>query len=89
MREPFDGDMVLGVRPEHVSCRTRRLSGEVEAVEYLGTTQIVTLKRREWRGEGPHARRTSPPVSAKRSAWNSTRTVTLFDNQTGRALRSI
>ncbi|MEL6769399.1 MAG: ABC transporter ATP-binding protein, partial [Pseudomonadota bacterium] len=41
---PFEGDMVYGVRPEHV-----RLSdasgyrGEIVAAEYLGTTQILTL----------------------------------------------
>lgn len=38
MREPFDGDMVLGVRPEHI--RLSDAAGyraEVEAVEYLGT----------------------------------------------------
>ena len=39
--------LVLGVRPEHVCLRDHALSGlraQIEASEYLGTTQIVTCK---------------------------------------------
>jgi multiple sugar transport system ATP-binding protein len=42
--ERAEGDMVLGVRPEHVRLSDRsRLRGKVFASEYLGTTQIVTV----------------------------------------------
>jgi len=40
----FEGDMVLGVRPEHITLSsTGGLPAEVLATEYLGTNQIVTL----------------------------------------------
>jgi multiple sugar transport system ATP-binding protein len=39
-----DGDLVLGVRPEHIRfADDAALRGAVVAAEYLGTTQIVTL----------------------------------------------
>jgi len=39
------GDLVLGVRPEHVTFSdASRLRGQVYGTEYLGTTQIVTVK---------------------------------------------
>ncbi|MDF1790456.1 MAG: ABC transporter ATP-binding protein [Thalassobaculaceae bacterium] len=89
LTEPFSGDMIYGVRPEHI-----RLSdvapyrAEIVAAEYLGTTQIVTL--RTYNGE----------VKARVSSADTARvgenvgldfdgaTVTLFDSQTGRAIRS-
>ena len=44
MREAFEGDVVFGVRPEHVALSdSGAYRGEVQAAEYLGTTQIVTL----------------------------------------------
>ncbi len=89
MREPRDGDLVFGVRPEHV-----RLSdgggyrGTVQATEYLGTTQIVTLDT----ANGPLKARIGSDQIAKVGEsvgleFNP-RTITLFDNQSGRALRS-
>ena len=89
LREPFDGDMVYGVRPEHV-----RLSdaagyrGEVIATEYLGTTQIVTLATHN----GPVKARIASDQPARVGetvglAFDGA-TVTLFDSQTGRAIRS-
>ena len=42
--ESFAGDLVLGIRPEHVSLSSSSsLIGKVINVEYLGTTQIVTF----------------------------------------------
>jgi multiple sugar transport system ATP-binding protein len=39
------GDLVLGIRPEHVTfADAARLRGEVYSTEYLGTTQIVSVK---------------------------------------------
>jgi multiple sugar transport system ATP-binding protein len=89
MREPFDGDMVLGVRPEHI--RLSDAAGyraEVEAVEYLGTTQIVSLKAAN--GEVKARTPSDQPARVGETVGLEFdgRTVTLFDNQTGRALRS-
>ncbi|MEQ8290649.1 MAG: ABC transporter ATP-binding protein [Roseovarius sp.] len=89
LREPFDGDMIYGVRPEHV-----RLSdasgyrGEVIATEYLGTTQIVTLKTHN--GEVKARIGSEQPARVGESVgldFNG-QTVTLFDTQAGRAIRS-
>ena len=87
--EAFEGDLVFGVRPEHV-----RLSddgpyrGEIIATEYLGTTQIVTLKTRHGaikaRVSSEQIARSGETVSL---LFNSM-AVTLFDDQTGRALKS-
>jgi multiple sugar transport system ATP-binding protein len=80
-------NLVLGVRPEHVAFDDNSaLRARIEAVEYLGTTQIVTLS--------------SPKgtVRARRPSSESYRMgdlaglrlaegrITLFDAATGRAL---
>ncbi|MGB0683206.1 MAG: ABC transporter ATP-binding protein [Magnetovibrionaceae bacterium] len=88
-REAFTGDMVFGVRPEHVRLSDNAgLRGEVIASEYLGTTQIVTIQTASGdvkaRIASDRVARTGETVGLR---FNGT-TVTLFDNQTGRALRS-
>ncbi|GAB4576756.1 MAG: ABC transporter ATP-binding protein [Roseibium sp.] len=89
LREPFEGDMVFGVRPEHVSLTDGgSYRGEVVAAEYLGTTQIVTLKTAngELKARIPSDRRARAGDIAGLDFNGAT--VTLFDNQSGRALRS-
>ena len=55
LHEPFEGDMVFGVRPEHVRLSDAApIAAEVVATEYLGTTQIVTLATRSRPGQGAH-----------------------------------
>jgi multiple sugar transport system ATP-binding protein len=89
MREAFDGDIVYGVRPEHV-----RLSdaspyrAEVVATEYLGTTQIVALETQY----GSIRARIAPDFAVRVGEtvgleFNGA-TVSLFDDRSGRALRS-
>jgi multiple sugar transport system ATP-binding protein len=88
-REGRKGRLTLGVRPEHI-----RLSdaspyrGEVTAIEYLGTTQIVTIatpngaaKARTSSGD---AVRTGEIVGLEFDA----RTLTIFEPTGGRALLS-
>ncbi|MEP1574839.1 ABC transporter ATP-binding protein [Roseibium album] len=89
VREPFQGDLVYGIRPEHISLRDEGDNrGEVVAAEYLGTTQIVTVKTS---GGNLKARIASDqpakPGETVALEFNGT-TATLFDNQSGRALRS-
>ena len=89
MRVPFEGEMVFGVRPEHV-----RLSdaapyrGQVLASEYLGTTRIVTVETQHGpiraRIPASHGVRTGETVGLDFDPS----TVTLFDAQSGHALRS-
>jgi multiple sugar transport system ATP-binding protein len=89
LREPFDGDMAYGVRPEHVRFSdSAGYRGEVIATEYLGTTQIVTLSTHN----GPVKARIASDQPARVGEtvgldFNGV-TTTLFDTQTGRALRS-
>ncbi|GMG82397.1 ABC transporter ATP-binding protein [Paralimibaculum aggregatum] len=89
LREPFDGDMVYGVRPEHVRLSdSAGYRGEIVAAEYLGTTQIVTLATPN--GEVKARIASDQPARVGETvglAFNGA-TATLFDNQTGRAIRS-
>ena len=89
MRMPFDGDLAYGVRPEHVHLvDDAPYRGKVLAVEYLGTTQIITLATRygEIKARIPAAQ----PARAGETVGLQFEgnTVTLFDNQSGRALVS-
>ena len=89
LREPFDGDMVYGVRPEHVRFSDAAgYRGEVMATEYLGTTQIVTLRTHngELKARIPsdQAARVGETVGL---AFDGN-SVTLFDSRSGRAIRS-
>ena len=89
MREPFEGDVVYGIRPEHITLADNGVyRGEVRATEYLGTTQIITLKTAygivKARAASGQVARVGETVGL---GFNGD-TVTLFDSQTGRALRS-
>lgn len=89
LHETASGQLVLGVRPEHVVLSdTAPLRGRIEAVEYLGTTQIVTLST----PHGTVKARTSSSMPAKPGdlaglALNAPR-LSIFDANSGRALRT-
>jgi multiple sugar transport system ATP-binding protein len=88
-QEAFAGDLVYGVRPEHVRLTDDGLyRGGIVATEYLGTTQIVTLETAngELKARIPADRIARVGESVGLDFIGST--VTLFDAQTGRALRS-
>ena len=88
-RQGASGDLVFGVRPEHVALTdSGTYRGEVLATEYLGTTQIITLDTPN--GE-LKARITSDQVAKvgeKIGLGFNTNTITLFDKTSGQALRS-
>jgi multiple sugar transport system ATP-binding protein len=89
LREAFEGDMILGVRPEHVRLTDNApYRGRVLATEYLGTTQIVTLDTANGQIKARIASdrivRTDETVGL---AFHPA-TISLFDAQSGRALRS-
>ena len=89
LREPFEGDMIYGVRPEHLRLSdASSFRAEVIAAEYLGTTQIVTLKTSngEVKARIP-SDQTARPGETVGLEFNG-KTVTLFDSQTGRAILS-
>ncbi|MDX8352986.1 ABC transporter ATP-binding protein [Cognatiyoonia sp. IB215182] len=88
-REPFEGDMAFGVRPEHIRLSDdASFRAEILATEYLGTTQIVTL---DTAGGEIKARVPSTQVAKMGETVGldfDPGTITLFDRQTGRALKS-
>lgn len=87
--EDIAGDLVLGVRPEHVGLSDDApYRGEVMATEYLGTTQIVTVRAAQGAiklrcGSGERVL-----VGATVGLRFAARTLTLFEAASGRAIRS-
>ncbi|MEL6168729.1 MAG: ABC transporter ATP-binding protein [Pseudomonadota bacterium] len=88
-REGHEGALTFGVRPEHIRLTdSGRYRGRILATEYLGTTQIVTLETDA--GEIKARIGADLPATPGETVGLAfdPRTVTLFDRQTGRALRS-
>ncbi|MEM1376857.1 MAG: ABC transporter ATP-binding protein [Pseudomonadota bacterium] len=83
------GKLVLGIRPEHVSISdSAKYRGEVLASEYLGTTQVITVKSAH--GE---VKVRAPSTQTVRSGEHvglefNADTLTLFDASTGNAVVS-
>jgi multiple sugar transport system ATP-binding protein len=90
MREEAGGrKLVLGVRPEHVALRDDgAYRGRIEASEYLGTTQIVTLSTSHGmlkvRAPSGQVARVGETVGLAFTAS----TLALFDEGSGRAFRT-
>jgi multiple sugar transport system ATP-binding protein len=83
------GPLVLGVRPEHILLDDgAALRGRVFGVEYLGTTQVVTIdtENGQVRARLPSAQpaRAGETVGLRLVAER----LSLFDGSSGRALRS-
>lgn len=89
LREGGRGDLVFGVRPEHVFLSdTSAYRARVVAAEYLGTTQIVTLQSPNGELKARiDARQSVAPGETVGLEFRSA-AVTLFDKSTGRALTS-
>ncbi len=83
------GDLVLGVRPEHVALNTSSAyRGTVTATEYLGTTQIVTLDTPNGMLKVRAPATQVAVVNEKLGIDFNSSTITLFDKSTGAALLS-
>lgn len=84
-----DGDLALGVRPEHVRFDdASKLRGTIFGAEYLGTTQIVTVNTER----GQIKARLPADVPAREGeivglTLRSDR-LSLFDRMSGRAIRT-
>jgi multiple sugar transport system ATP-binding protein len=84
-----DGELALGVRPEHIRFDdSSKLRGTVFGAEYLGTTQIVTVNT----GHGQVKARLSADMVVRTGetvgmALRSER-LTVFDKASGRAIRT-
>ncbi len=89
LEEAASGKLVLGVRPEHVTFRdSASYRGRIEATEYLGTTQIVTLAADHGRIKARIPSSQIAKVGETVGLDLDPRTLTLFNATTGRALRS-
>lgn len=87
--EGAKGKLTLGVRPEHVTLDDDApYRGRVMATEYLGTTQIVTLDTANGPLKARVASAARVDVGTTTGLRFDARTITLFDQQEGRALRS-
>ena len=84
-----DGQLVFGVRPEHVTLSDAgTYRGEVLATEYLGTTQIITIDTPNGELKARIDSSQIATVGEKVGLGFDPHTVTLFDAGSGRALRS-
>ena len=83
------GQMVFGVRPEHVTLTDGGgYRGEIMASEYLGTTQIVTLDTPNGELKARIGSGQIATVGEKVGLNFDARRITLFDESNGLALRS-
>lgn len=82
------GEFVFGIRPEHVVLGEGAFRGEIAAVEYLGTTQIVTIKTAQGDVKARVPVDQSFGVRDQVGMTFNERAVTLFERATGKALRS-
>ncbi|MEM9602195.1 MAG: ABC transporter ATP-binding protein [Pseudomonadota bacterium] len=89
VREAAAGELVLGVRPEQVQLTdSGALRGEVITTEYLGTTQIVTVSTAHGELKARVGSDRAVQVGDTTGLAINAETVTLFDQASGRALRS-
>jgi len=89
MRESASGKLVLGVRPEHLRLSdSGTLRGEVLATEYLGTTQILTIQTPQGELKARVASDQVVQIGEVTGLDIESHTVTLFERDSGRALRS-
>jgi multiple sugar transport system ATP-binding protein len=87
--ENTSGNLVFGVRPEHASLRDNsEFRGEVIATEYLGTTQIISLTTSNGTLKARVLANQIPRVGEIVGLDFNPRTITLFDDNTGKALLS-
>ena len=83
------GNLVFGVRPEHVSIEPNSaFRGKVIATEYLGTTQIVTAETAHGVLKARAPANQTVNVGETIGLGFDPRTITLFDETTGVALLS-
>jgi len=84
-----EGDIVFGVRPEHISFdQNSQYHGDIIATEYLGTTQIVTLQTENGTLKSRISSTESVSEGERMGLAFNPKTITLFDQKTGSALLS-
>jgi multiple sugar transport system ATP-binding protein len=87
--EKPEGELVLGARPEHITFDDNsKFRGEVFGTEYLGTTQIVTVKTSH--GQVKARIKANLPMKAGETVGMNFlgERLTLFDKADGKAVRT-
>ncbi len=88
-REGMNGRLSFGIRPEYVALDDAApYRGRVRATEYLGTTQIVTLETASGDVKARLSSADKVIVGETTGLRFDPRTITLFNADTGQALRS-
>ena len=88
--EGQSGDLTFGVRPEHISLDDNAsFRGEISAVEYLGTTQIITLNTMAGTVKMRCSSLNKVRIGDKTGLSFDPRTVTIFNASNGYALKSV
>lgn len=89
MFDGANGALTLGVRPEHITLDdAASYRGEVTAVEYLGTTQIITLNTENGAVKARAASSDTVKLGQRTGLRFDPRTLSIFDANSGRALTS-
>ncbi|MEO0865392.1 MAG: ABC transporter ATP-binding protein, partial [Pseudomonadota bacterium] len=89
LRGGASGDLVFGVRPEHIRLDDdSAYRGAVRATEYLGTTQILTLDTPNGEIKARIASDQPARVGETVGLGFNAQTITLFDRAMGQALLS-
>ncbi|MDH3693267.1 MAG: ABC transporter ATP-binding protein [Gammaproteobacteria bacterium] len=89
LHEGASGDLALGIRPEHIRLDDNSdYRGKVLATEYLGTTQIVTIKTQHGDVKARITSSEKINVNSQTGLKFDQRTLTVFETDTGRALLS-
>lgn len=87
--EDRTGGLVLGVRPEHIMLSdSGSMRAQILALEYLGTTQIVVLQSEFGELKARVDSSVRVQVGDSVGIEFNARTITLFDQSSGRAIRS-
>lgn len=88
-REGTTGRLSFGIRPEYVALDdTAPYRGRIRATEYLGTTQVVTLETANGDVKARLSSADKVTVGETTGLRFDPRTITLFNADTGQALRS-
>lgn len=88
-RELAQGELVFGVRPEHVKLSDQSgFRGEILATEYLGTSQILTIKTQNGELKARISSTQLVNVGETVGLTFNEKTITLFNEASGAAIRS-
>ena len=85
----LDGQIVLGARPEHISFDdSSKFRGQVQSVEYMGTTQIVTVDVAQGKVKARLPSTTHATIGEQVGLSFMGPRLSIFDKATGRAINT-